>query len=147
MTCVPVIASEISGKNVSQKITAVIATSTMFWSRNTASRESNESSVASERSASRREITRYSEPAAIAPIRVTNEMFSVGSETNAWIEERIPDRTRNVPTIASVPVIRISDAFQSFSMPRFSWIMIEWMYAVAHNHGISAAFSTGSQAQ
>ena len=56
--CVPVIASEMSGKNVSQKITAVIATSTMFWSRNTASRESSESSAASERSDSRREITR-----------------------------------------------------------------------------------------
>ena len=29
--------------------------------------------------------------------------------------------------IASVPVARISDAFQTFSIPRFSWIMIEWM--------------------
>ena len=42
---------------------------------------------------------------------------------------------------------RISDAFQTFSIPRFSWIMIEWMKAVTHSHGISAAFSTGSQAQ
>ena len=54
-------------------------------------------------------------------------MLSVGSETNAWIELRIPERTRNVPTIASDPVARISEAFHTFSIPRFSWIMIEWM--------------------
>ena len=49
--------------------------------------------------------------------------------------------------IASVPLPSTSDAFHTFSIPRFSWIMIEWMNAVQHSHGISAAFSTGSQAQ
>ena len=43
--CVPVIASEMSGKNVSQKMTAVSATSTRFCSRNTPSREISESSL------------------------------------------------------------------------------------------------------
>ena len=52
-----------------------------------------------------------------------------------------------MPRIASVPLPRISDTFQTFSIPRFSWIMIEWMNAVAASHGISAAFSTASQAQ
>ena len=65
----------------------------------------------------------------------------------AWIESRMPERTRNVPRIASVPVARISEAFQIFSIPRFSWIMIEWMNAVPVSHGSSDAFSTGSQAQ
>ena len=46
-----------------------------------------------------------------------------------------------------MPLARISDAFHTFSIPRFSWIMIEWMNAVTASHGISAAFSTGSQAQ
>ena len=143
----PVIASEISGKNVIQKITAVSATSKRFWNRNTASREISESSRASVWRLSRRQITSASELTTIAEIRTTNEMLSVGSETNAWIELRIPERTRNVPTIASVPVVSISDTFQTFSIPRFSWIMIEWMNAVAVSHGIRAAFSTGSQAQ
>ena len=57
-TLVPVIASEISGKNVTQKITNTIATSTRFWNRNTASRDSRESSRASERSWSRRQTIR-----------------------------------------------------------------------------------------
>ncbi len=43
-TLVPVTASEMSGKNVTQKITNTIATSTRFWSRNTASRDKSESS-------------------------------------------------------------------------------------------------------
>ena len=37
--------------------------------------------------------------------------------------------------------------FQTFSIPRFSWIWIEWMNAVTHSHGISAAFSTASHPQ
>src|SRR5262249_10843364 len=103
-TSVPVMASEISGQNVIQKITAVSASSTRFWNRKTASREISESSRASVRRLSRRKSTRYKELSTIAEISTTNEMLSVGSETNAWIELRIPDRTRNVPTIASVPV-------------------------------------------
>ena len=92
-------------------------------------------------------MTSQIEPTTITEIRATNEMLSVGSETNAWIELRIPERTRKSPTIAMMPVSRTSEAFHTFSIPRFSWIMIEWMYAVRHSHGISAAFSTGSQAQ
>ena len=42
---------------------------------------------------------------------------------------------------------QISDTFQTFSMPRFSWIIIECRKAVPTSHGISDAFSTGSQAQ
>ena len=59
----------------------------------------------------------------------------------------MPERTRKVPRIASVPVVRISDAFQIFSIPRRSWIMIECRNAVPVSHGSSEAFSTGSQAQ
>ena len=65
----------------------------------------------------------------------------------AWIDSRIPLRTRNVPSSASTNVAQISDTFQTFSMPRFSCTMIEWMNAVPTSQGMSDAFSTGSQAQ
>ena len=38
----------------------------------------------------------------------------------AWIESRIPERTRNVPRMARVPLPRTSDTFHTFSIPRFS---------------------------
>ena len=65
----------------------------------------------------------------------------------AWIESRMPLRTRNVPSRASVNVAQISETFQTFSIPRFSCTMIECRKAVPTSHGISEAFSTGSQAQ
>ncbi len=65
----------------------------------------------------------------------------------AWIESRMPLRTRKVPSSASVNVAQISDTFQIFSMPRFSCTMIECRNAVPTSQGISEAFSTGSQAQ
>jgi hypothetical protein len=65
----------------------------------------------------------------------------------AWIDCRTPERTRKVPSSASEKVATIREAFQAFSMPRFSWTMIECRNAVPISQGISAAFSTGSQAQ
>ena len=66
---------------------------------------------------------------------------------NAWIDSRMPLRTRKVPISASVNVAQISDTFHTFSIPRFSCTMIECRNAVPTSHGISDAFSTGSQAQ
>ena len=65
----------------------------------------------------------------------------------AWIESRMPERTRNVPSSARMNVAAIRAMFQLRSMPRFSCTWIEWMKAVAVSHGMSDAFSTGSQAQ
>ena len=60
----------------------------------------------------------------------------------------MPERTRNVPSDRrACRWPGTSDAFQIFSIPRFSWIMIEWRNAVPISHGISDAFSTGSQPQ
>ena len=66
---------------------------------------------------------------------------------NAWIESRMPERTRNVPSsaITNAPTIRVT--FQVFSIPRFSWTITECRKAVPSSHGMSDAFSTGSQAQ
>jgi hypothetical protein len=46
-----------------------------------------------------------------------------------------------------VPVARIREAFQTFSIPRFSCSITECRNAVPVSHGMSEAFSTGSQAQ
>ena len=58
----------------------------------------------------------------------------------------IPDRVRNVPKSERQNASETSTMFHTFSIPRFSWIITEWRNAVAASHGISAAFSTGSQA-
>ena len=65
---------------------------------------------------------------------------------NEWIELTIPERVRNVPKIESENARITSRTFQTRSIPRFSWIITECRNAVAASHGISAAFSTGSQA-
>ena len=69
------------------------------------------------------------------------------SSPKAWIDWRTPERTRNVPNRHIEKVATISAEFQTFSMPRFSCTMIECRKAVPSKNGISAAFSTGSQAQ
>ena len=66
---------------------------------------------------------------------------------NAWIDSRMPERTRNVPRIARMPAPRISDTFHILSIPRFSCTIAECRNAVPISHGISDAFSTASQPQ
>ena len=46
-----------------------------------------------------------------------------------------------------MPVARTSETFQTFSIPRFSWIIAECRNAVPISHGISDAFSTASHPQ
>jgi hypothetical protein len=65
---------------------------------------------------------------------------------NEWIDWMIPLRVRNVPKRERPNASTTSSTFQTFNMPRFSWIITECRKAVAASHGISAAFSTGSQA-
>ena len=65
----------------------------------------------------------------------------------AWIDCRTPERTRKVPSTARMPAASTSETFQTFSIPRRSWTIIECRNAVPTSHGISAAFSTPSQAQ
>ena len=58
-----------------------------------------------------------------------------------------PERVKNVPKIERQNASATSTMFQIFSIPRFSWIITECRNAVLISHGISAAFSTGSQPQ
>ena len=146
LASVPVTASEISGKNVPQRITRQSPTSTRLFSRKNASRESSESSRASERRSGSRAMISAAEPAITRPMNTRN-WTPIVDAPNAWIDSRIPLRTRKVPISASVNVAQISDTFQIFSIPRFSCTMIECRNAVPTSHGITEAFSTGSQAQ
>src|SRR6476659_6921809 len=67
--------------------------------------------------------------------------------TNVWMDEVKPERVRNVPTMQSTYVRATRETFQTFSIPFFSCTITECRNAVAVSHGISAAFSTGSQPQ
>ena len=65
---------------------------------------------------------------------------------NEWIEFSTPERVRNVPNSESENASITSSMFQTFSIPFFSCTITECRKAVAASQGISAAFSTGSQA-
>ena len=58
-----------------------------------------------------------------------------------------PERVRLVPRIVSMKVMKMSQTFQAFIMPRFSCIMTECRKAVPVSQGRKLAFSTGSQPQ
>src|SRR5215472_8338274 len=66
---------------------------------------------------------------------------------NACTELTSPPRVSVVPKIESRNVAKISQTFQTFSMPRFSCIITECRKAVPVSHGMTDAFSTGSQPQ
>ena len=63
-----------------------------------------------------------------------------------WIELSTPLRVRNVPNSERQNASETSTAFQTRSMFFFSCTITECRNAVAASQGISAAFSTGSQA-
>ena len=65
----------------------------------------------------------------------------------ACTELTTPLRVRNVPRIHKRNVENTSQTFHTFIIPRFSCIITEWRNAVPVSHGISDAFSTGSQPQ
>jgi hypothetical protein len=65
----------------------------------------------------------------------------------AWTELTRPERVRSVPRMHSRKVLKMSQTFQFFIMPRFSCIMTECRKAVPVSQGMSEAFSTGSQPQ
>src|ERR1700760_3930380 len=69
----------------------------------------------------------------------------VGSLAKACTEVRTPDRTRKVPSNDSEKVRIESRMVQTLSALRFSMTTRECNSAVPASHGISEAFSTGSQ--
>ena len=79
-------------------------------------------------------MTRAIEPAISTAISARNGTPSVEAP-KAWIESRMPERTRNVPSTASMPVARMSETFHTFSIPRFSCTITECRNAVPGQPG------------
>ena len=71
----------------------------------------------------------------------------VGSLAKECTEVSTPERTRKVPISDSEKVRIASRMVQTFSALRFSITTAECNSAVPASHGISEAFSTGSQNQ
>ena len=70
-----------------------------------------------------------------------------GSLAKAWTEERMPERTRNVPIRLSAK-LRIASRMVHFcKASRFSTTIAECSSAVPSSQGMKLAFSTGSQNQ
>ena len=68
-----------------------------------------------------------------------------GSTAKAWTQVRMPERTRKVPTIDIEKATTASIIVQPRRPPRVASTLTECSKAVAASHGISEAFSTGSQ--
>ena len=85
----------------------------------------------------------------MAQLRARNQtnQLPIPDCAKACTELIIPLRVRKVPRIASQNVAKTSHMFHIFSIPRFSCIITECRKAVPVSHGISEAFSTGSQPQ
>src|ERR1700684_3476301 len=69
----------------------------------------------------------------------------VGSVANAWTDVSTPERTRKVPSSDSEKARIESRMVQTLSALRFSITTSECSKAVPASHGISEAFSPGSQ--
>ena len=69
----------------------------------------------------------------------------VGSVAKACTEVSTPERTKKVPSSDSEKVRIASRMVQTLSALRFSITTAECSNAVPASHGISDAFSTGSQ--
>ena len=71
----------------------------------------------------------------------------VGSVAKECTEVSTPERTRKVPISDSENARIANRMVQTLSAPRFSITTAECNSAVPASHGISEAFSTGSQNQ
>ena len=111
------------------------------------SRDSQESKVARERRSGSRLMTKPKLTISVIAMKTVKIQASVVSCPKACTDCTIPDRVMNVPKIVRKNVRMTSVTFQTRSMPRDSCTRTECRNAVAASHGISAAFSTGSQPQ
>ena len=71
----------------------------------------------------------------------------VGSVAKACTDVMIPDLTKNVPIKLKLKLKKAKRTVHFFSVFLFSKTNVECNNAVAQSHGISEAFSTGSQNQ
>src|SRR5208282_2849696 len=71
----------------------------------------------------------------------------VGSLAKAWTDVSTPERTRKVPSNDSEKARMARNKVHTLRASRFSMTAAECKSAVPASHGISEAFSTGSQNQ
>ena len=131
---------------VPSRTTKVTASRTRLLPRKADSRDSAESNRPSER---RRHdcIAIRPNPATRTTTRKPRYIGPTRDWAKAWTEDRMLPLVRNVPNVVSAKVPTIRERFQTFSMPRRSWITTECRNAVAMSQGSRATFSTGSHAQ
>src|SRR5215467_920024 len=134
------------GKSVPQSTAKHAPSNTRLLNRKLDSRETNDSSLFSERRWSRLRTKKTRQTTAVMPRNPENQVPMLDC-ANAWTELTMPERVNMVPKIDSMKVIKISQTFQTFIMPRFSCIITECKNAVVESHGSREAFSTGSQPQ
>ena len=86
------------------------------------------------------------EPTSVMPMNMRNSQPIV-DWAKEWTEGTGPPRLMNMPICARVKATMMITMFHIRNMPWRRWTMIECMKAVIASQGISAEFSTGSQAQ
>ena len=68
-----------------------------------------------------------------------------GSTAKAWTLVNTPERTRKVPSMLMEKATTPSMIVHTRNASRLASTLTEWSSAVAASHGMSEAFSTGSQ--
>ncbi len=129
-----------------QQIAKQSASRSRLLKRNVASRETTDSSLwSARRSGSRHRIIDTEK--AMTTARKPSSQGPMADWTNECTEFTTPLRVRKSPKMASEKAVLTSTMFHTLSMPFFSCTITECRKAVAASQGMSAALSTGSQAQ
>src|SRR5581483_6872465 len=140
----PVITSSTNGYSVPTSTVAQAVVRNRLFSTNAPSRE-----IGANRPPCDNDDARHANSIRLPPMKVARiarmNTPRVGSVANAWTEVSTPERTRKVPSSDSEKVRIASRTVQIFSAFRFSMTTAECNSAVPASHGISDAFSTGSQ--
>ena len=139
--------SESNGSKVPHNTAKAAPRSMRLLNRNADSRDKNDSIWFSLRSCGHRHATSTTPSAIRLPMnpRKMNAIFVFSA--NVCTDSMSPERVRKVAKMVSTKVRITSPMFQTLSIPRFSWIWMEWRNAVAERNGSNEAFSTGSQNQ
>ena len=146
VTVVPWAASEKTGNTVPHSVTKATRRKRTFCTRKALSRDRRESSLSRLLSVSMRQTKAAIERASVPTMKERN-IHPIADWAKEWTDGTGPPRLMNIPICARVKATTMSTMFHMRNMPRRFWTMIEWTKAVIASHGISAEFSTGSQAQ
>src|SRR5580658_2180587 len=134
------------GKNVPHNMVKQTVSKRRLLNRKLDSRETSDSSLCSLLRCERFSIKKKAQTARVNLMKTRNQV-PIEDCAKACTELITPERVRNVPSMESRKVAKMSAMFQTFNMPRFSCIITECRNAVPVSQGMSEAFSTGSHPQ